>query len=62
MRAKRGLEKTSGREEVLAELEPRIAELLWSGATLIISNVAMSGEGRYPMDFMILTQTKIREP
>ena len=39
----------------------RIGERLWVGATLIISDVGMSGEGRYPMDFMILNHTTVRE-
>jgi hypothetical protein len=34
---------------------------LWTGATLIISDVGMSGEGKFAMDFMILGRTRIRE-
>lgn len=49
------------RIEIPQEAAQRISELLWTGATLIISDVGMSGEGRYPMDFMILSQTRIRE-
>jgi chemotaxis protein histidine kinase CheA len=48
------------RIEIPAEAVRRISELVWTGATLIISDVGMS-EGRYPMDFMILQQTVIRE-
>ncbi len=49
------------RIEIPEEASKRISELLWTGATLIVSDVGMSGEGRYPMDFMILEQTLIRE-
>ncbi|MGO9483512.1 MAG: L,D-transpeptidase family protein [Rhodomicrobium sp.] len=49
------------RIEIPAEAAQRISELVWTGATLIVSDVGMSGEGRYPMDFMILQQTVIRE-
>jgi len=49
------------RIEIPEEASKRISEILWTGATLIISDVGMSGEGRYPMDFMILEQTRIRE-
>ncbi|MFY9641462.1 MAG: L,D-transpeptidase family protein [Rhodomicrobium sp.] len=48
------------RIEIPEEASKRISELLWTGATLIISDVGMSGEGRYPMDFIILEQTRIR--
>jgi L,D-transpeptidase catalytic domain len=48
------------RIEIPEEAAKRISELLWTGATLIISDVGMSGEGRYPMDFMILQETRIR--
>ncbi len=48
------------RIEIPEDAAKRISELLWTGATLIISDVGMSGEGRYPMDFMILEQTLIR--
>ena len=39
----------------------RIAERLWVGATLIVSDVEKSGEGRYAMDFMILNRTIARD-
>src|SRR5262249_19037834 len=42
------------RIEIPEETAQRIAGLLWTGATLIISDVGMSGEGRFAMDFMIL--------
>ncbi len=48
------------RIEIPEEARNRISELLWTGSTLIISDVGMSGEGRYPMDFMILEETRIR--
>ncbi len=48
------------RIEIPEEALKRISELLWTGSTLIISDVGMSGEGRYPMDFMILEETRIR--
>jgi lipoprotein-anchoring transpeptidase ErfK/SrfK len=49
------------RIELPPEAVQRIAERTWVGATLIISDVGMSGEGRYPMDFMILSHTIVRE-
>jgi hypothetical protein len=49
------------RIEIPPEAAHRIAERLWVGGTLIISDVGMSGEGRYAMDFMILGRTPIRE-
>ncbi len=49
------------RIEIPPEAAERIAERLWTGATLIISDVGMSGEGRYAMDFIILGRTPIRE-
>lgn len=49
------------RIEIPEDARQRIAERLWTGATLIISDVGMSGEGRFPMDFMILNHTTIRE-
>ncbi len=49
------------RIEIPPEAAQRIADRLWVGATLIISDVGMSGEGRYAMDFMILGRTPIRE-
>jgi lipoprotein-anchoring transpeptidase ErfK/SrfK len=49
------------RIELPPEAVQRIAERTWVGATLIISDVGMSGEGRYPMDFMILSHTILRE-
>ena len=49
------------RIELPPEALQRIAERLWVGATLIISDVGMSGEGRYPMDFIILSHTTVRE-
>ncbi len=49
------------RIELPPEALHRIGERLWVGATLIISDVGMSGEGRYPMDFMILNHTTVRE-
>ena len=48
------------RIEIPADAAQRISELVWTGATVIISDVAMS-DGRYPMDFQILQQTIIRE-
>ncbi len=48
------------RIEIPADVAPRISELLWTGATLIISDVSMSGEGRFAMDFQILSRTRIR--
>lgn len=50
-----------GRIEIPEDALKRISELLWAGSTLIVSDVGMSGEGRYPMDFIILEQTRIRE-
>jgi hypothetical protein len=49
------------RIEIPPEAAQRIADRLWVGATLIISDVGMSGEGRYAMDFMILGRTAVRE-
>ncbi len=49
------------RIEMPPEAAQRIGERLWVGATLIISDVGMSGEGRYPMDFIILDHTTVRE-
>jgi hypothetical protein len=49
------------RIEIPPEAAQRIAERLWVGATLIVSDVGMSGEGRYAMDFMILARTPVRE-
>jgi hypothetical protein len=49
------------RIEIPEEARERIAGLLWTGATLIISDVGMSGEGKFAMDFMILGRTRIRE-
>jgi hypothetical protein len=49
------------RIEIPEEAAQRIAGLLWTGATLIVSDVAMSGEGRFAMDFMILGRTRVRE-
>ncbi len=49
------------RIEIPPEAAERIAERLWTGSTLIISDVGMSGEGRYAMDFIILGRTPIRE-
>jgi hypothetical protein len=49
------------RIEIPQDAQQRISELVWIGATLIVSDVEMSGEGRYPMDFMILSRTVIRE-
>jgi hypothetical protein len=49
------------RIEIPLEAAVRIAERLWVGATLIVSDVGMSGEGRYAMDFMILGRTVVRE-
>ena len=48
------------RIEIPADAAQRISELLWTGGTLIISDVAMSDE-KFPMDFHILQQTVIRE-
>lgn len=48
------------RIEIPEDAAQRISELLWTGATLIVSDVEMSGEGRYPMDFMILNRTVVR--
>jgi len=49
------------RIELPPEALQRIAERAWVGATLILSDVGMSGEGRYAMDFMILSHTTVRE-
>ncbi len=49
------------RIELPQEAVQRIGERAWTGATLIISDVGMSGEGRYAMDFMILNHTTVRE-
>jgi hypothetical protein len=49
------------RIEIPEEARERIAALLWTGATLVISDVGMSGEGRFAMDFQILGRTRIRE-
>ena len=49
------------RIELPPEAAQRIGERAWAGATLIISDVEMSGEGRYPMDFIILSHTIVRE-
>ena len=49
------------RIELPPEALQRIGERAWAGATLIISDVEMSGEGRYPMDFIILSHTIVRE-
>ena len=49
------------RIELPPEALQRIGERVWAGATLIISDVEMSGEGRYPMDFIILSHTIVRE-
>ena len=49
------------RIELPPEALQRIGERAWAGATLIISDVEMSGEGRYPMDFIILSHTLVRE-
>jgi hypothetical protein len=49
------------RIEIPEEARERLAALLWTGATLIISDVGMSGEGKFAMDFMILGRTRIRE-
>ena len=48
------------RIEIPAEAAQRISELTWTGATLIVSDVAMS-DGKFPMDFQILQQTVIRD-
>jgi hypothetical protein len=48
------------RIELPEEAAQRISELLWTGATLIISDVGMSGEGRFAMDFQILSRTRVR--
>ncbi len=49
------------RIEIPPEAAERLGERLWVGATLIVSDVGMSGEGRYPMDFMILGHTVVRD-
>ncbi len=49
------------RIELPPEALQRIGERAWVGATFIISDVEMSGEGRYPMDFIILSHTTVRE-
>jgi hypothetical protein len=49
------------RIEIPPEAAQRIADRLWVGATLIVSDVGMSGEGRYAMDFMILARTPVRD-
>jgi lipoprotein-anchoring transpeptidase ErfK/SrfK len=43
------------------ETAEAISRLLWTGATLIVSDVGMSGEGKFAMDFQILTHTVIHE-
>ncbi len=48
------------RIEIPGDAAQRISELLWTGGTLIISDVAMS-DGKFPMDFHILQQTIVRE-
>jgi hypothetical protein len=49
------------RIEIPEEARERIGGLLWTGATLIIADVGMSGEGRFAMDFQILGRTRIRD-
>jgi hypothetical protein len=49
------------RIEIPPEAAKLIADRLWVGATLIVSDVGMSGEGRFAMDFMILGRTPVRE-
>ncbi len=49
------------RIEIPAEAADLISNLLWTGGTLIISDVGMSGEGRFAMDFQILTRTVVHE-
>jgi L,D-transpeptidase catalytic domain len=49
------------RIELPEEALQRIAPLIWAGATLIVSDVGMSGEGRFAMDFMILGRTRVRQ-
>ncbi len=48
------------RVEIPAEAAQRLSELVWTGATLIVSDVAMT-DGKFPMDFQIMQQTVIRE-
>jgi hypothetical protein len=48
------------RVEIPVEGRQRISELLWTGATLIISDLGPSGEGRFAMDFQILTHARGR--
>jgi len=48
------------RVEIPADAAQRISELVWTGATLIISDVVMT-DGKFPMDFHVLQQTIIRE-
>jgi hypothetical protein len=48
------------RIEIPQEGRQRISELLWTGATLIISDLGPSGEGRFAMDFQILTHARRR--
>jgi hypothetical protein len=48
------------RVEIPPEAQERIAGLLWTGATLIVSDLGPSGEGRFAMDFQILTHARGR--
>jgi hypothetical protein len=50
------------RIEIPQEAVQRLSELVWTGATLILSDVDMSGEGRFAMDFIILAHTKVYPP
>jgi L,D-transpeptidase catalytic domain len=43
------------------EAAEAISPLLWTGATLIVSDVGMSGEGKFAMDFQILSRTVVHE-
>jgi hypothetical protein len=48
------------RIEIPQDAAQRIAELTWTGATLIISDVAQN-DGKFAMDFQILQETIVRE-
>jgi hypothetical protein len=49
------------RIEIPQEAAEAISGLLWTGATLIVSDVPMSGEGKFAMDFQILTRTVVHQ-
>ncbi len=49
------------RIEIPQEALEAISGLLWSGATFIVTDVGMSGEGKFAMDFQILTRTVVHQ-